>query len=248
MVSCWHRRHPASPPQSGVDRIWLTASGGPFRTTPLEISEGSIIYRVDFEGTRALLGFLLGIQLFTFVPQIFFPTETSNFFVAEFTFPPGTSIRTTEAMIEDMDEFVERGARAVIDEAREIIGDAPVYVTFDVDGLDPAFAPGTGTPEVGGFSTAEAIMMLQAFRGANVIGGDVVEVAPETLWRVGDDEEPMWRASLKSAHTGQQVGFGNLEELFEFLRWRTDQSSSEQIAAQGTGSAAPQRNPSPNPA
>jgi hypothetical protein len=68
------------------------------------------------------------------------------------------------------------------------------------------------------------------------------------LWRVGDDEEPMWRASLKSAHTGQQVGFGNLEELFEFLRLRTDQSSSEQIAAQGTGSAAPQRNPSPNPA
>lgn len=77
-----------------------------------------------------------------------------------------------------MDELVERGARSVINEAREIIGDAPVYVTFDVDGLDPAFAPGTGTPEVGGFSTAEAIMMLQAFSGANVIGGDVVEVAP----------------------------------------------------------------------
>jgi multidrug efflux pump subunit AcrB len=55
----------------------------------------------------AVVGFFLGIQLFSLVPQIFFPTETSNFFVAEFTFPPGTSIRTTEAMIEDMDEFIE---------------------------------------------------------------------------------------------------------------------------------------------
>jgi hypothetical protein len=68
------------------------------------------------------------------------------------------------------------------------------------------------------------------------------------LWRVGDDEEPTWRALLKSAYTGQQVGFGSLEELFGFLCLRTDQSSSDQIAAQGTGSAAPHRNPSPNPA
>ncbi len=54
------------------------------------------------------VGFILGIQLFTLVPQIFFPTQTTNFFVAEFTFPPGTSIRTTEAMVEDMDGFIER--------------------------------------------------------------------------------------------------------------------------------------------
>jgi multidrug efflux pump subunit AcrB len=56
----------------------------------------------------ASAGFFLGIQLFALVPQIFFPTQTTNFFVAEFTFPPGTSIRTTEAMVEDMDGFIER--------------------------------------------------------------------------------------------------------------------------------------------
>lgn len=64
----------------------------------------------------AVVGFFLGIQLFSLVPQIFFPTETSNFFVAEFTFPPGTSIRTTEAMIEDMDEFIETDLLATEDE------------------------------------------------------------------------------------------------------------------------------------
>lgn len=58
---------------------------------------------------------------------------------------------------------------------RSIIGDAPVYVSFDVDGLDPVFAPGTGTPEVGGLTTIEAQHLL---RGLDIIGGDVVEVAP----------------------------------------------------------------------
>ena len=77
-----------------------------------------------------------------------------------------------------MDEFQARGWKSVIEEASEIVGEHPVYVTFDVDGLDPAFAPGTGTPEVGGFSNAEALAMLRAMRGMNIIGGDVVEVAP----------------------------------------------------------------------
>ncbi len=56
----------------------------------------------------AVGGFVIGIQSFKYVPQIFFPTQTSNFFVAEFTFPPGTSIRTTESMVADMDSFIER--------------------------------------------------------------------------------------------------------------------------------------------
>ncbi len=56
----------------------------------------------------AIIGFIAGMQLYKLVPQIFFPTETSNFFVAEFSFPPGTSIRTTERMIKDMDSFIER--------------------------------------------------------------------------------------------------------------------------------------------
>ncbi len=77
-----------------------------------------------------------------------------------------------------MEEFAERGWREIIDEAREIVGSGPTYISFDVDGLDPVYAPGTGTPEVGGFTTLEAQLMIRALRGLNLIGGDVVEVAP----------------------------------------------------------------------
>jgi len=58
------------------------------------------------------------------------------------------------------------------------IGSRPVFLSFDVDFLDPAFAPGTGTPEVGGFSTADALAFLRALRGIDLVGADVVEVAP----------------------------------------------------------------------
>jgi agmatinase len=61
---------------------------------------------------------------------------------------------------------------------RARIGTRPVFVTFDVDVLDPAFAPGTGTPEVGGLSTAEALAFLRALRGIQLVGADVVEVSP----------------------------------------------------------------------
>jgi agmatinase len=61
---------------------------------------------------------------------------------------------------------------------REITGERPVFLSFDIDFLDPAFAPGTGTPEIGGFSTAEALAFLRALRGLRLAGADVVEVAP----------------------------------------------------------------------
>jgi guanidinopropionase len=77
-----------------------------------------------------------------------------------------------------MEEFYDLGVKAVIEEARRIVGSGPTYVSFDVDGLDPVYAPGTGTPEVGGFSSAEAQFMIRGLRGLNLIGGDVVEVAP----------------------------------------------------------------------
>ena len=77
-----------------------------------------------------------------------------------------------------MEEFYEMGVKAVIEEARRVVGDGPTYISFDVDGLDPVYAPGTGTPEVGGYSTLEAQMMIRGLRGLNLIGGDVVEVAP----------------------------------------------------------------------
>jgi agmatinase len=57
-------------------------------------------------------------------------------------------------------------------------GSRPVFLSFDIDFLDPAFAPGTGTPEVAGFSTAEALAFLRALRGINLVGADVVEVSP----------------------------------------------------------------------
>jgi agmatinase len=61
---------------------------------------------------------------------------------------------------------------------RERVGERPVFLSFDVDFLDPAFAPGTGTPEIAGFSTAEAIAYLRALRGTQLVGCDVVEVSP----------------------------------------------------------------------
>ena len=77
-----------------------------------------------------------------------------------------------------MEELYDMGVKAVIAEARRVVGDGPTYISFDVDGLDPVYAPGTGTPEVGGFTTLEAQMMIRGLQGLNLIGGDVVEVAP----------------------------------------------------------------------
>ena len=77
-----------------------------------------------------------------------------------------------------MEEFVERGAQSVIAEVKEIVGAAPAYLTFDIDSIDPSMAPGTGTPEIGGFSTREAQSLIRLLDGVNLVGADVVEVAP----------------------------------------------------------------------
>ncbi len=77
-----------------------------------------------------------------------------------------------------IEEYYELGVDKVIAEARRVVGDKPAYVSFDVDGLDPVYAPGTGTPEIGGFSTHEAQRMLRGLRGLDLVGGDVVEVSP----------------------------------------------------------------------
>jgi len=77
-----------------------------------------------------------------------------------------------------MEEFTQMGVDAVIEEARRIVGNGPTYISFDVDGLDPVYAPGTGTPEIGGITTIEAQALLRGLRNLNLIGGDVVEVAP----------------------------------------------------------------------
>ena len=77
-----------------------------------------------------------------------------------------------------MEEFAKVGVERIIAEARRVVGDGPTYITFDVDGLDPVYTPGTGTPEVGGITTIEAQRLLYGLRGLDLVGGDVVEVAP----------------------------------------------------------------------
>jgi len=77
-----------------------------------------------------------------------------------------------------MEEFLRRGPIEVMSEARGIVGEQGTYITFDVDSIDPSMAPGTGTPEIGGFTTREAQQMLRLLGDVNIVGADVVEVAP----------------------------------------------------------------------
>ncbi len=77
-----------------------------------------------------------------------------------------------------IEEVRKRGIAGIVKEARAIVGDGPVYMTFDIDSIDPAFAPGTGTPEIAGLTTAEALDLIRGFRNLNYVGADVVEVSP----------------------------------------------------------------------
>jgi len=93
----------------------------------------------------------------------------------DLTYPRSTGI-SIAAMSSFVDDFAS-AERSVL-EFRGRIGDAPLYASFDVDSVDPAFAPGTGTPVCGGFSSAEALGLLRRFSGAQLVGADVVEVCP----------------------------------------------------------------------
>jgi len=77
------------------------------------------------------------------------------------------------------EDVATRGVAAVIEQALQVVGDGPTYISFDVDSVDPGFAPGTGTPEAGGLTPREVLAILRGLRGINVIGADVVEVAPQ---------------------------------------------------------------------
>jgi agmatinase len=76
------------------------------------------------------------------------------------------------------DEVHEKGPAAAAERIRDAVGDMPAYLTFDIDALDPAFAPGTGTPEVGGLATWQARAILRRLTGMSFVGIDVVEVSP----------------------------------------------------------------------
>ena len=78
----------------------------------------------------------------------------------------------------DAREVHEKGPAATVEKIKKILGDRPTYVTFDIDALDPAYAPGTGTPVWGGLTSAQASIMLRDLAGINMVGGDVVEVSP----------------------------------------------------------------------
>ncbi len=94
-----------------------------------------------------------------------------------------------------MEEFHEMGLAAVIALCHEKAGGGPVYVSVDVDGIDPAYTPGTGTPEIGGLTPLEAQRLLRGLAGLPIIGGDVVEVAPQ------------YDPSANTAHVGASMMF-----------------------------------------
>ena len=77
-----------------------------------------------------------------------------------------------------IEEFHDKGRRWAADEGRRTVGDGPVYVSFDIDALDPAYAPGTGMPEPGGVTTLEAQRLIRELGGLDLVGADLVEVSP----------------------------------------------------------------------
>jgi agmatinase len=90
----------------------------------------------------------------------------------EFSYASGMTVIHAE-------EVPQLGLPAIIAKARAVVGDGPTYVSFDIDSVDPGFAPGTGTPEVGGLQPREVLELLRGLAGIDFVGGDVVEVAPQ---------------------------------------------------------------------
>jgi guanidinopropionase len=109
----------------------------------------------------------------------------------EFSYESGMTVIHAE-------EVAEMGVAAVVARAKAVVGDGPTYVSFDIDSVDPGFAPGTGTPEVGGLAPREVLAILRGLKGIALVGGDVVEVAPQ------------YDATSNTAHCAAQV-------LFELL-------------------------------
>lgn len=114
----------------------------------------------------------------------------------EFSYESGMTVIHAE-------DISRMGIAAVIEKARAVVGDGPTYLSFDIDSLDPAFAPGTGTPEIGGLTSRQALDILHGFKGLNFVGGDVVEVAPQ------------YDASTNTAQAGAQMLF----EILSLIRY-----------------------------
>lgn len=112
----------------------------------------------------------------------------------EFSYAAGMSVIHAET-------FMRLGLDNTIARIREVVGSGPTYISFDVDSLDPAFAAGTGTPEAGGLMTREAMELVRAAASLDIVGGDVVEVAPQ------------YDATTNTAQAGAQILF----EIFSVL-------------------------------
>ncbi len=115
----------------------------------------------------------------------------SSEMIWEFSYESGMTVLHVE-------DVMRMGIPAVIKKTRDLIGDHPVYLSIDVDGFDPAYAPGTGTPEVGGLIPREGIQFLRGLMGMNFIGADMVEVAP------------MYDPTTNTAQLGAQLVFEEL--------------------------------------
>lgn len=91
----------------------------------------------------------------------------------DFDWPRSQGVRVVQA-----EECWYKSLSPLMAEVRDQLGKGPVYITFDIDGLDPAYAPGTGTPEIGGLSVSQGLEIIRGCRGLDVIGGELVEVSP----------------------------------------------------------------------
>jgi guanidinopropionase len=115
-------------------------------------------------------------------------------FSGEFSYESGMTVIHAE-------DVERQGVDAIVATAKRVVGQRPFYITIDVDGIDPAYTPGTGTPEVGGLTPLQVQMMLRQLKGMDIIGGDVVEVAPQ------------YDPTSNTAHVAAQLLF----ELFALL-------------------------------
>ena len=91
----------------------------------------------------------------------------------DFDWPRAQGFRVVQ-----VEECWHRSLTPLMDEVRAQLGSGPMYLSFDIDGLDPAFAPGTGTPEIGGLTSVQGIEIIRGCRGLDLVGGDLVEVSP----------------------------------------------------------------------
>ncbi len=99
--------------------------------------------------------------------------RATGYAAEDFDWPKGQGVRVVP-----VEECWYQSLEPLMTEIRNQMDRGPVYVSFDIDGLDPAFAPGTGTPEIGGLTVTQGIEIMRGCHGLDIVGGDLVEVAP----------------------------------------------------------------------